>query len=273
MLTKSLFQRIKTELRFARYMTGTNLQGAMELRASFFLQVFGMMLNNTAHLMLWIYFFHVFGTINGWTSVEVIGLQGILALVFGIGMSFANGISHLPEYVDRGVFDQFLLSPRNLYIRIMINRMGVSSLGDILFGTLLIIVYLVMASATPVQLLILLSLLPPVVCLFINYLFVINLIGFLIPDASSLVKNLFMLQLAPSMYPYALFQGFFRIFFIFIVPGLTTAGLPIDVVRSFHLKDYAIVWIVSIAWTALALFLLKKAVRRYESGNLTGARI
>mgnify|MGYP000875725351 CR=1 FL=1 len=273
MPTKSLLQRIKTELRFARYMTGTNLESAMELRTSFFLQVFGMMLNNTAHLSLWIYFFHVFGSINGWTSVEVIGLQGILAFVFGIGMSFANGVSHLPEYVDRGVFDQFLLSPRNLYIRIMMNRMGVSSLGDILFGVLLIMLYLVMASATLAQVLILLSLLPAVVCLFINYLFVINLIGSLIPDATSLVKNLFMLQLAPATYPYGLFQGFSRVFFIFIVPGLTTAGLPIDIVRSFHLREYAIVWGVSIVWTILAWFLLKKAVRRYESGNLTGARI
>ena len=270
---KSFLQRIKTELRFARYMTGTNLQGAMELRSSFFLQVFGMMLNNTAHLSLWIYFFHVFGTINGWTRVEVIGLQGILALTFGIGMSFANGVSHLPEYVDRGVFDQFLLSPRNLYLRIMINRIGVSSLGDILFGVVLITVYFVMASATFAQIFILLSLLPAVVCLFINYMFVINLIGFLIPDASSLVKNLFVLQLAPATYPYSLFQGVFRTFFIFIVPGLTTAGLPIDIVRLFNLKDYAIVWIVSIVWTTLAWFLLKKAVRRYESGNLTGARV
>ena len=44
-----------------------NLEGAMEMRAGFLLQVCGMMVNNIAFLVGWIFFFKLFGSINHWS--------------------------------------------------------------------------------------------------------------------------------------------------------------------------------------------------------------
>lgn len=264
---------LQAEWRALRVTLQKNLEGAMELRTGFLLQIFGMMLNNVAFLVGWIFFFRIFGTINHWSIPETIGLQGMVALVYGVGFTFASGTASLPDYVHQGVFDQFLLSPRNLYLRILSSKLRVSAIGDCFFGTILLVVYCVQASLSLSQIIMLLLFLPPMILLFCNINLLSSLIAFFIPDSSVLSRNVFEAFFAPSMYPASLFGGWTRTFFLYVIPSLMIGGFPIEAIRDHAFSLVAFVWGISLLWMLLTLWALKQAIRRYESGSLTGARV
>jgi ABC-2 type transport system permease protein len=263
----------QAEWRAIRVTFRKNLEGAMEIRKGFLIQVVGMMINNCAFLIGWIFFFHVFGRINGWSIPETIGLQGIIAFVFGIGFTIGDGALSLPDYVHQGVFDQFLLSPRNLYLRILTSKLRVSAIGDIFFGLILMIVYAVYAQLGLSQLVLLVLFLPPAILLFFNVSLMTSLVAFALPDSSIISRNLFEVFFSPSMYPASLYQGWIRGVFFFVIPSLAIGGIPIEAVRDHQWSLLLVIWVLSLAWMFLTKFALKKAIKKYESGNLTGARV
>ena len=265
--------RARTEAGIALTIIRTNIAAGMELRAAFALQIVGMMLNNTAFVVVWVYFFQAFGTINGWSATETIGMQGFSAFMFGIAFTFAGGSSYLPNLVDNGSFDSVLLSPRNLYIRILTSKVTISALGDIAFGVVLMGMYLFLAHVSFLQACIFLSILPAAALVMINVTFITALSAFVFPDASGFARNAFDVFFTPSMYPAALFQGALRFIFTFAIPSLVIAGIPIETIRDVRWQGVVLIWIMAFVWTFLAVKLLKIGLKKYESGNLTGARI
>ena len=77
----------------------------------------------------------------------------------------------------------------------------------------------------------------------------------------------------PSIYPSGVYQGAMRIFFLFVLPSIAVAGLPVEILISFNFGNVVIVWFLAFVWSLIAALVLKQGVMRYESGNLTGARI
>jgi ABC-2 type transport system permease protein len=266
-------KNIFTEIRIAFEVIKMNIVAASELRVSFVLQIIGMMVNNMAFMIVWFFFMKVFGSIHGWSTIEVIALQGFVSLVFGIAFTFTSGVLGLPEYVNNGSFDSILLSPRNLYMRILTSQTRVSAMGDILSGLIPLVVYLILIKASIIQVFMLTTIIVPAVLVMINVALITSLTSFLFPDAVTLAKNLFEIFFSPSLYPSGLFQGVMRLVFIFVIPSLIIGGIPVEVVQHASWKGYALVWCLSLIWTAIGIKLLGLAVRKYESGNLTGARV
>jgi uncharacterized membrane protein YciS (DUF1049 family) len=54
---------------------------------------------------------------------------------------------------------------------------------------------------------------------------------------------------------------------------MAIAGLPVEAVKNLDILKILFVWGLAVIWTVIALFILKQGIKRYESGNLTGARI
>lgn len=268
----SLLVETMSELNMAKEYIKHNIASAAELRVSFIMQIIGMMINNVSLLLVWIFFFQAFGTINGWSGKEVIALQGFLAIVFGFAFSFFSGVLDLPIIINNGAFDSILLTPRNLYLRILTLVTRTSAVGDMLFGLILLVGYFFIANLTIAQIILLILLLIPSTLILTNFALICSCIGFFIPDAEELSKNVFEIMFGPSLYPSGVYQGVMRIFFLFILPTMAIAGLPVEAVKDLNFTKIAYVWVLAIAWTLIALFVLEQGIRRYESGNLTGAR-
>src|SRR3989338_8563596 len=122
------------ELRFALYATKKNIQSNAELRTSFLANIVGMTINNSAFIIIWVFFVRSVGVINGWTAADIIGMLGFGTLCYGIVFSSAAGIRKLADYVASGAFDRFMLSPKNVLVRVATSTFGVSAIGDIIFG-------------------------------------------------------------------------------------------------------------------------------------------
>ena len=261
------------ELRIAIKIIKGNMKAAMELRAAFAAQVFGMMLNNIAFVLIWIFFFQAFGNINGWSSAEVFAFQGVVAFAYGCSAAFFQGSHSLPTLVYNGSLDSYLLSPRSVYMRILTSEIKMSGVGDFFFGLVLIVIYIVMAHLTVLQALLLLSLLIPASIIMTNVSLITSLSSFYITDATAFAQNLFEVFVSPSLYPSPLFPKALKFIFIFVIPSLAVGGLPIEAVKEYQWHWYVVIWALAGVWTFLALKLLDISIRRYESGNMVGARV
>jgi ABC-type uncharacterized transport system permease subunit len=187
-------------------------------------------------------------------------------------MSFFYGSALLPRMVDNGSFDSLLLSPRRLYLRVLTSALNMSAIGDFFFGLALVGLYWFFSHASFGQIAQLLSLSLPAAVIIWNFSLLTSLLAFFIPDSFSLTKSAFDMFLSPSLYPAGLFGGVLRFIFIFIVPSLVIGGLPVESVIKADWKIYFLVWILAIGWTIFTAWALSLAIKKYESGNLTGAR-
>ena len=74
------------------------------------MNIFGMAINNTAFIIIWVFFVKTVGVINGWTAADIIGLLGFATICFGLVLSVGDGFRRLPDMVSSGSFDRFLLN-------------------------------------------------------------------------------------------------------------------------------------------------------------------
>src|SRR3989344_493757 len=226
------------ELYFALYAIKKNIQSSAELRTSFLMNIVGMSINNTAFIILWGFFVKSVGVIGGWTVADIIGLQGFVAICFGIVFSAGAGIRKLADYTASGAFDRSMLSPKNLLVRIATSSFGVSALGDIVFG----IVFLAAAIA-------------------------IYSTSFFFTDASSVTGSLFELFLTPSLFHGGAFQGAMRFIFTFAIPSLLIGALPVEIVRDISLGKLLLVGVLAIFWFIVSINIFNRAIKKYESSN------
>ncbi len=255
------------ETKFALYAIKKNIQSSAELRTSFLMNMFGMVINNSAFIIIWVFFAKAAGNIGGWTANEVIGMLGFSALSFGVVFSFGAGLRNLPDYLASGVFDRFMLSPKNLIVRIATSSFDASAVVDIVFGVLCLGVYFFLISATLPQVLLTLFFALITSLLFLGVTISIISVGFFFSDSSPVTQSLFELFITPSLFHGGAFQGVMRAIFTFIIPALVVAAIPVEAIRDLSLNTTALVSALAVAWFLFSLFLFSKAVRKYESSN------
>ncbi len=271
-MSTSLVQDIRTELRIAWTLIATNVRASAEFRIAFAMQIFGMAVNDLAFLAVWIIFFTASGPINGWSVADIIALQGFAAAAYGIAFTLGEGARDLPALVRTGTLDGFLTSPRTIALRIWTSKSSVSAIGDIVYGLALLAVAVVLHGPGIERIAITVMLLLPASVLFATMVLAASLPSFLLPDGDGVAGNLLEVFLSPALNPSGVLTGGLRAFFIFVVPAITAASLPAEALRSLNWSTVALVWVITAAWLAITLFLLHRGLRRYESGNLTGAR-
>ncbi len=255
------------ELHFALYAIKKNIVSSAELRTSFLLNVIGMTINNTAFIFLWIFFVQSVGEINGWSSADIVGLQGFAALSYGIVFSVAAGIRKMPDYVASGAFDRFMLAPKNILLRVATSSFSPSAVGDIVFGITCLSIYTVLIDAGFLQVLVGLILVICSAIIFLAMAIIIYSTSFYFIDAHNVSTGLFEIFLTPAMFHGGAFQGITRFVYTFLIPSLLIGSLPVEIVRDVSFSNVLLITILTAFWLFLAIIIFSKAVRRYESSN------
>ena len=256
------------ELHFALYSIKKNIQSSAELRTSFLMNIVGMAINNTAFILLWVFFVHSVGIIGGWTALDIIALQGFTALSYGIIFSFGAGIKKLPDYVATGTFDRFMLSPKNILMRVTTSAFSAAGVGDIIFGLVCLAIYSVLIHATVFQIFLTMILVMLSTLIFFAVTIVCYSASFYFDDASFVVSGIFELFFTPALFHGGAFQGAMRAFFMFVIPSLLVGTIPVEIVKNISMGKLAVVAIFTVIWLTLAIKIFNRSVRRYESSNL-----
>lgn len=255
------------EIHFAFYAIKKNIQGSAELRTSFLMNVIGMAINNIAFIILWVYFIKAVGIIGGWTAVDIIGLQGFVALSYGAVFSIGAGLRKLPDYVSSGAFDRFMLSPKNLLVRIATASFNASAIGDILFGTVCLAIYGFLIHISLIQIAVVIIMAFFAIVTSYAAAIMIYSTGFLFIDSGSFTSGLGELFLTPALFHGGAFQGAMRFIFTFLMPSLLIGTLPVEAVKSLSVGQMALVGVLSSAWFLISIKFFEKVLKKYESSN------
>ena len=258
---------MKKELNFLIHAIKKNLSSSAELRTSFLMNIFGMMINNVSFVLIWVFLVQTAGNIGGWTSADIFGLQGFVALVYGLVFSIGAGLREIPRLVSSGVFDQFLLSPKSLLGRVATSSFSTAAVGDMFFGVICIIIYLIMIRAGVDQILMAIFLILFSTLAFTGVVVSVQSISFYFTDPDSVTRSIFELFFTPSLFHGGAFQGTTRFVFTFLVPSLVIGALPVEAITNISYEKLILVAILSIIWFISSLWLFKNAVKRYESSN------
>ena len=258
---------MKKEIKFAFYAIKKNIKSSAELRTSFLMNIFGMMLNNTAFIIIWVFMIKTVGSIGGWTSADIFGLQGFVSLSFGLIFSLGAGLREMPRLITFGIFDQFLLSPKSLLVRIATSSFNPSAIGDIFFGVICTSIYLIMIHAQILQVLMAFFLAIFSTIAFLGITITIQSISFFFTDPDAMTKSVFELFFTPSMFHGGAFQGGTRFVFTFLIPSLIIGSLPVEAVMNLDYSKVILIGLLSIFWFVFSLWLFKKALKKYESAN------
>lgn len=243
---------------------------AASMRASFLTQVVGMMVNNAGIAAIWVIFISVFGNVNGWGVADVLMVQGIGSVTFGLAYGFCAGAIFFPNEIRSGSFDAYFLRPLRVLPLVWRSTFMESTFGDLLYGVLLIAIACVMASASVPMFAFVLVMSVPGAILSIAMSTLTGSYAFWRPDDRMISDMMMRVFMVPTMYPAGAFPSVMRVVYTFIIPSLLVAGIPWESARGHALGIAALVWVGAFVWLGVAALVFHMGLRRYESGG-TGA--
>lgn len=248
-------------------------KAAAALRGAFIMQIIGMMVNNAGLVAAWLFFFGQFGTVNGWSGVDFIGMMGVNALVFGIASFLFVGLMDIPRHVDTGSLDTFLTKPVSVLTNVASSNMDITTVGDILFGIGVLLWYGIYTGVDPLAVLPFMLMIAVACVVFWCFALLLpNILAFYLFDAERISRYIGMFFLGAGEYPAGVLTGSIRTALLLVVPALFYAAVPLDILRGIHWELIGVGVGVAAFWLVVSLWLFKRALRRYESANLVGAR-
>ena len=247
-----------------------NFKNEKELKSSFIISVIGMMLNNIAFLILWYYFGKNVGNINGWDPIDVFGLYAFSATSYGIICSIFAGIFKLPDYISSGTFDKYLLTPKNILLKVSTSTISTSAFGDLLFGLICLSVFIIVSKLTFVQILLSIFLIIISSIIFYSFSLIAFSVSFYLMDGYNVSTGLYGLFLSNSLYHGGAFTGILRFIFMYIVPSLLLGAIPVEIVKNFNIITFLLILFLALFWLMLSILFFYKSLKKYESNNLFG---
>ena len=129
------------------------LAAALQYRADFVMTALGAVFYEAVSLAFVGVVIHAFGTIGGWTLIEVAFIYGIRSMGHALHGVLSGQLWAIDHVVRDGEFDRFLLRPVNPLIQLMTRRFQITAVGDLAFGAAVLTITAVIAPIawTPVS--------------------------------------------------------------------------------------------------------------------------
>lgn len=248
-----------------------NLASALEYRASFLTQAFGMALSNSSFIFFWwIAFEQIGGRIAGYSFEDVLFIWAVTSTGFGLSTIFFANASKITQLIVTGELDTFLLQPCNILMNVLCARTNLSAYGDLLYG--FIIMFIFYAGSGTAWLwfffgILLTGLLLTAVTLTAHTL------SFYWGDASLIGSMATEFAINFAIYPEKIYAPVVRAVMYSLVPMGIAVHTPLRLLGVFS------PWVMLIAlggaalYCAMACGFFYRGLRRYESGNAIVTRL
>ena len=261
---------ILRELQFYLFQLRQNVKNEQALRGAFLITSFGVLISNACFIVIWVLFSHALGNLDGWGPVQTFGALSVGLITLGLGTFLFGSAWTFDDCIQRGTFDALLTKPKSVYVRLLNSESSMTSLGEILQGVIGLIIYYHLARPDPFPAVLMFLLIPPAIIVQIGFIMTAGCVTFWLPQSSGLAKALKEMVILPTTQPISLLRGSTRLMFLTLIPALLIAGLPVELITYHAYELIAISYAVAFTWLALSVWVLKKSIRRYESGNVIG---
>lgn len=248
-----------------------NLRAGMEYKVSFVVQVFGMILNNSAFIFFWLILFdRIGGSINGYGFREVMFLWALAAAGFGLSVVLLGNANQLSRIIYQGELDVYLLQPKPVLPNVLASRMVVSGWGDFSYG---IVLFAITQSITPFRIL-LFILFAILACLLFTAIRVIyHSVTFYFGNAEDFANTATEFSITFAIYPGSIFDGPVRVLLFTAVPVAFISYIPAEIFANFDPWRLLLVIAADAAFVLAAIVMFARGLRMYESGNRMGTRL
>ncbi len=262
---------VKKNLQLIGLYMKVNLSSAMEYRGSFWLQVFGMAINNASFIFFWWVAFDKIGAaVAGYTFRDVMFIWSLSASSFGLARVIFGNLDRLSRIIVSGELDSALLQPRSVLVNVAASRMQVSALGDLGYGFILVLV----TYGFSVRTLVLFALFVLLGGIFMAAMAAMfHSLTFFLGNAEKLAQFAVEGSINFCIYPERIFDGLLRVVLYTAIPAGFIVHVPLQVFQQFHLWKLAALVAAAALYAAFAFWLFRAGLRRYESGNRIVTRL
>jgi ABC-2 type transport system permease protein len=246
-----------------------NLMREMTNQVTFLMSVGFMVLNNATFIIQWLLLFNLKKDIGGYGLNDVMLLWAFAASTYGLSHIFFQQAYALPWLIMNGKLDSYLVQPKNVLLGIISSGTNSSSVGDLIYGYLVLILF--KFSIRNLILFTLFSILGA--CIMTAFMVITGSLSFWITRADMISDSLMNIMILTSTYPDTIFKEAVRLLLYLVVPTGFIIYLPMKIIIHYNpLYLFALLGF-TIFIVALAFFIFYRGLRRYASSNLMMARI
>ena len=263
--------RLLRPIRLFGHYIAFNLRAGMEYRTSFFVQIFGMIANNTGFAIFWMLLYQRIGSaIRGYAFSDVMFLWALASAGFGMSVVFLGNSGMISRIIYRGELDVYLLQPKPVLPNLLASRMVASGWGDLAYGILLFFI----SQHVTLGGLALFLLFAVLMCLVFTALKVIyHSLTFFFGNAEDFAVMANEVTLSMTLYPGSIFEGPVKIALFTLFPAGVIAYIPVSLFRSFDPARLLLVIAADAAFVLVAFLVFARGLRFYESGSRMGIRL
>ena len=248
-----------------------NLASALEYRASFFSQAFGMALSNSSFIFFWwIAFRQIGGSIAGYTFEDVLFIWAVTSSAYGVAHVLFSNASRLTGLIVTGELDTFLLQPCNILLNILCARTSLDAYGDLIYGFVIMFIF---HAGNPAAWLWFFTGIVIGGLLFTAISLTAHTLSFYWGDTSVIEQMATEFAINFSIYPDKIFAPAIRALMFSVLPTGLAVHIPL------RLMVGASPWLALASLGGAAVYcaasgcFFYRGLRRYESGNVIVTRL
>ncbi len=237
-------------------------------RVNFFLNAFGMVLNDIFFLALWYMFFAGFRRVGGWGLHDFALLLGLVMTIVAVSGVFFGGYRDMAAVILRGELDALLTQPKPVLARLLARESIATAWGDLVMGIWMLATFADLAwRDVPFVLL-------GLACgttVYVASAVVYASLAFGFAGARSFARDLTDFMLLFSSYPGSVYSGATRIVAYTLLPAGFVVLAPVSFLRAPSVATLAVLLASAAGYAALALAAFHLGLRRYRRGLVAAA--
>ena len=263
-----MLMEVKNNLKIMFLSFKYNLMRCMENNVAFITSVISMILNNASFIIQWLTIFGICSNLGGYSLNDVMLFWALSSGAYGIGHLFFNGIMRMPEYIEEGKLDAYLVMPKNTLCYLSTSSLEPSAFGDLLYGYIALLVF--NFSIRNIFLYTILVIFGGLI--YTSFVCILNTLTFYFYRSSIIADAFRDAMLSSSLYPDIIFNRFVKIIFFILIPSAFAVWIPVHIIMDFNIISLLVVIGFTIFIVLLAFYAFNRGLKSYSSSNLMGGR-
>ena len=204
---------------YLRYL-GISVRSQLQYRASFIMLSVGHLLVTATEFIGILVLFERFGHLEGWRLEEVALFYGLISVAFAVADAGARGFDLIGGQIKSGTFDRILLRPRSTALQVAGQELTLRRIGRLTQGLAIFAwaAFSLDLTWTAPKLVLLLASVLGGAALFFGLVVLQGTLAFWTTETLEIMNTVTYGGVETAQYPLAIYRGWFRRFFTYVVP-------------------------------------------------------
>jgi ABC-2 type transport system permease protein len=265
-----MLMEVKAHIKLLQKYFGFNIASLIEYRTSFLIGSTGMIINNATFILFWWVVFQNAGQIGNYTFKDICLIWALSSSAFGFLIVFFGRIGSISQMIISGDLDSILVQPKNPLINLISSKTDVGGWGDLIYGYIILFVFY----GINFKMLVLFTIFVILGSVVMgSMMLMIETLTFYIGDSTGIRKLYLATMLTFGTYPESVFKGVAKFVSFSFVPAGFFVFMPVNIMNYFNWKNMMILLFIDIFYVGLSYCFFMRGIKRYESGNLIGAKV